>query len=152
MFWFSVRSIDDDAIDRQVERGDLLARQVHVDLAAQAAVDGDCGHAGHALEARREDVLRELAQLTRSNVALSTREAHDRHARSSRTSEDDRRVGVLGQAAAHAIDAGADVVQRLVEVRAPGEVQLDVGCCPRATLEFICSRPATALTAARAGG
>ncbi len=31
----------------------------------------------------------------------------------------DRRVGVLGQAAAHAVDARADVVHRLVEVVCP---------------------------------
>ena len=40
--------------------------------------------------------------------------------------EDGRRVGVLGQAAAHAVDAGADFVGGFVEVGAPGEVQADV--------------------------
>ena len=39
--------------------------------------------------------------------------------------EDDRRVGILGQPGADAIDAAADVVGRDVEVGAPGEVEAD---------------------------
>ena len=62
-----------------------------------------------------------------------------------------RRVGVLGQAAAHAVDAGADVVHRLVEVVAPGEVQLDAGELPSFDVEFICSRPETALSCCSSG-
>ena len=38
----------------------------------------------------------------------------------------DRRIGILGQPAAHAVDARADVVHGLVQVVAPGEVHLDV--------------------------
>ncbi len=76
----------DDAIDRQVERGDLLARQLDVNLPAQAAVDGDRGDAGDALEARRQLVLGDLAQRRRGRSCLAfDADAHDRHASSSRT-------------------------------------------------------------------
>ena len=97
-----------------------------MDLAAQAAVDGDGGHALHALEARREDVLGQFTQLyaVEGAVRALEREAHDRR-RVRVELLDDRRVGILGQATADAVDTGADVVQRLIEVGAPGEVQLD---------------------------
>ena len=115
----------DDAVGRQVERGDLLARQVDVNLAAQAAVDGHRGDAGDALEARRQVVLRDLAQRHRVEVAFDA-DAHDRH-RGRVELEDRRRVGVFRQAAADAVEAGADFVGRLAEVGAPGEVEADVG-------------------------
>ena len=111
----------DDAVDREVERGDLLARQVDADLAAQAAVDAHRGHAGDALEPRRQVVLGHLAQRDRVEVALDA-DAHDRE-RGRVELEDGRRVGVLGQAAADAVDAGADLVGGLVEIGAPGEVE-----------------------------
>ncbi len=115
----------DDAIGRQVERGDLLARQVDVDLAAQAAVDRHRGDAGDALEARRQVVLRQLAQRHRIEVAFDA-DAHDRH-RGGVELEHRRRVGVFRQAAADAIEAGAHFVGRFAEVGAPREVEADVG-------------------------
>ena len=111
----------DDLVHRQVERGDLLLRQLDVDLPAQAAVDGDRRHAVHALEARRELVLRHLAQRHRVEVALDA-ELHDRQ-RVRVELEDGGRVGVLGQAVAHAVDARADFVGGLRQVRAPVEVE-----------------------------
>ena len=45
-----------DAIDREIEAGDLLAREVDVNLPAQAAVDGDRRDPFGALEARRKIV------------------------------------------------------------------------------------------------
>ena len=113
-----------DAIDRQVHRGDLLARQIDVNLAAEAAVDGDRGDALDALEARRQVVLRQLAQRHRVVVALDAH-AHDRH-RVRVELEHRRRVGVFRHAAAHPIDARADFVGRFVEVGAPRELQPDV--------------------------
>ena len=124
MFWFSVRRIW-MTVRRQVERRDLLARQVDADLAAQAAVDGDRGDAGDALEARRQVVLRDLAQRHRIEVALDA-DAHDRH-RGRVELEHRRRVGVFRQAAADAIEAGADFVGRLAQVGAPREVEAHVG-------------------------
>jgi hypothetical protein len=113
------------AVGRQVERGDLLTRQIDVNLAAQAAVDGDRGHAGDALEARRQVVLRDFAERDRVEVALDAN-AHDRHRR--RVELEDRwRIGVFRHAAAHAVEAGADFIRRLAEVGAPREVQADVG-------------------------
>ena len=53
----------DDAVDREVERGRLLARQLDADLPAQAAVDVDRGDARHALEPRRQVVLGDVAEL-----------------------------------------------------------------------------------------
>ena len=70
MFWFSDADRADDAIDREVERGDLLLRELDVDLAAQAAVDRDGRDAFDALEARHEVVLGELAQRHAIEVAL----------------------------------------------------------------------------------
>jgi hypothetical protein len=43
----------DHPVDRQIECGDLLAREVDADLPAQTAVDADGGDAGHTFEARR---------------------------------------------------------------------------------------------------
>ena len=115
----------DDAVGSEVERGDLLARQVDVDLAAQPAVDGHRRDAGHPLEARRQVVLRDLAQRHRIEVAFDA-DAHDRH-RGGVELEHRRRVGVFGQSAADAIETRAHFVRRFAEVGAPGEVQPDVG-------------------------
>ena len=70
-------------------------------------------------------VLGDLAQRDRVVVALDA-EAHDRQ-RGRVELEDGRRVGVFGQAAADAIDAGAHFVGGFVEVGAPGEVEADGG-------------------------
>ena len=94
-----------------------------MNLAAQAAFDGDGGDALDALEARRQVVLGDLAQRDAVEVALDA-DAHDRR-RVRVELEHDRRVGFLRQPAAHAIEPVADVVGRLVEVRAPREVQRD---------------------------
>ena len=121
MFWFSLRRT---CVMRSTERlsaGDLLARQVDVNLAAQAAVDGDRGDALDALEPRRQVVGRHLAQRDRVEVALDA-DAHDRH-RVRVELEDCRRVGVLRHAAADAIDARADFVGRFVQIGAPGKLQ-----------------------------
>ncbi len=120
-----------DAVDRKVERGDLLLRQLDVDLAAQAAVDVDRGHAGRALEARRQVVLRHLAQRHRVVVAVD-REVDDRH-RVRVGLEDLWRLGFFRHAAAHAVDAAAHVVGRLGEVGAPAEVEADLAAAFRKT-------------------
>ena len=70
MFWFSLRSVLTTGVHRQVERGDLFLRQLDVNLPADAAVDGDGGDAVDALEARRDLVLRDLAQRDRVVVAF----------------------------------------------------------------------------------
>ena len=113
-----------DAIDRQVQRGDLFLREVDVNLAAQAAVDGDRRDARRALEARRQVVLGQLAQRDGVVVAFDA-DLHDRQ-RVRVGLEDRRRIRFFRQAAAHAIEPAADVVGRGVEVRAPREVQADV--------------------------
>ena len=113
----------DDAVDRQAERGGLLARQLDEDLPPQAAVDVDRGDAGHALEPLRQRVLGDVAQLDGVEVALDGQEQDREGGRVEL--EDDRRVGFLGQAGADAIDAAADVVGGDVEVGAPGEVEAD---------------------------
>ena len=74
----------DDPVDRQVEGANLFLRELDVDLPAQAALHGDRGDAGHALEPLRQVVLGDFAQLDAVVVALDA-DAHDRHARSSRT-------------------------------------------------------------------
>ena len=107
--------------DRQVERGDLLLRQLDVDLPAQAAVHGHRGHAVHALEPRRQLVLRRFAQRHRVEVALDA-DLHDRLGARVEL-EDGGRLGVLRQAVAHAIDAGADFVGGLRQVGAVVEVE-----------------------------
>ena len=73
----------DHPVDGQVEGGDLLLRQLDVNLAPEAAVDGDRRHAGNPLEPRRQLVLRDLAQRHRVEVALD-RQVDDRPGRSSR--------------------------------------------------------------------
>jgi hypothetical protein len=111
----------DDPLDGQVERGNLLLRQLHADLPPQPAVDGDRGHARHALEPRREVVLGQLAEHHAVEVPLDA-DAHDRH-RIGVELEELRRIGLLRQAAARPVDAVAHVVLRLAQVRAPDEVQ-----------------------------
>ena len=123
-FWFSERIVLDDAVDREVERRDLFLRQLDVNLTAQAALDGDGRDALDALEARRDVHLGHFAQRDAIEVALDA-DAHD--GRGGRVElRDVRRIGFDRQAAAHAIDARADFVGGLVEVRAPREVQPDV--------------------------
>ena len=115
----------DDAIGREVERGNLLARQVDVNLPAQAARDGHGRDAGDPLEARRQVVLGQFAQRHGVEVAFDA-DAHDRH-RGRVELEHRRRVRIFRQAAAHAVKAGAHFIRCLAEVSAPGEVEPDVG-------------------------
>ena len=63
----------DDAIDREIERGDLLLGQLDANLPAQAAVDGHGGHAVDALETRRQRSLGHFAQRHAVEVALALR-------------------------------------------------------------------------------
>jgi hypothetical protein len=94
-----------------------------VDLAAEPALDRDGRDAGHALEALGQVVLGNLAQADAIVVALEA-DAHDRRGTGVEL-EHDRRIGLLREPPAHAIEPVADVVSRFVEVRAPGEVQRD---------------------------
>ena len=52
MFWFSLRRTWVMRSTDRLSAGDLLAREIDVNLAAQTAVDGDRGDAFDALEAR----------------------------------------------------------------------------------------------------
>ena len=118
-----------DTVDREVEGRDLLLGQLDVNLTAQAAHDGDGRHALDALEARNEVVLGDLTQRHAVEVALDA-DAHDRLGRRVEL-QNGRRLGVLWQSAAHAVDAGAHFVGRVVQVGAPGEVQLHVAAAFR---------------------
>ena len=129
MFWFSRAQQVDDAIDRKFERADLFLRELDVNLPAQAAFDGDRRHAGHALEARRQIVLGDLAQPDAIEVAFDA-DAHDRQ-RVRVELEHHRRVRFLRQPAAHPIQTVAHVVGRLVQVGAPREVQRDAAAAFR---------------------
>ena len=129
----------DDAIDRQVERANLLLGQLDVNLAAQAAIDGDGGDAGHALETLRQIVLGDLAQLDAVELPSTAfdADAHDRR-RARVELEHDRRVRFLRQPSAYAIEAVADVVGRLVQVHAPRQVERDAaGSFRRRRLETL---------------
>ena len=124
VFWFSWRSACDDLAHREIERGDLLLRQIDVDLPPDAAVDGDRGDAVHALEAGRDLVLSDLAQRDRVVLALDA-DLHDRQL--VRVELEDRgRVGILGQPVAHAVHARPHFVGRFRQVRAPFEIQPDL--------------------------
>jgi hypothetical protein len=70
----------DDLVDRQVEGGDLLLRQQHVDLAPQPAAGRHRGDPDDALHPRRQLALGDLAQRDPVVVSLDP-EAHDRHRR-----------------------------------------------------------------------
>ena len=112
----------DDVGHREVERRDLLFRQLDVDLPADAAVDRHGGDAVDALEARRDLVLRDLAERDGVVVAL---DADLRDRQLVRVELEDRwRISILRETAAHAINAGPHFVGRLRQVRAPLEVQL----------------------------
>ena len=108
-----------NAFDGQLERRDFFFRQLHVNLTAQAALGRHRRDAFGALEPRADLVLGHLAQRHAVVVALDA-EAHDRH-RVRVLPEDLHRLGVDRHAPAHAIEAHAHVVHRLVEVRAPRE-------------------------------
>ena len=149
MFWFSLRSVLTTLVHRQVERGDLFLRQLDVNLPAQAAVDGDGGHAVDALEPRRDLVLRDLAQRDRVVVALDA-DLHDRQLVRVEL-EDGRRVGVLGQPAAHAVHARAHFVGGFRQVRAPFEVELHLAVALGRRATRRASMPGTALTACSIG-
>ena len=60
----------DDPIDREVEGGDFLLRQLDVNLSAEPAVHRHRRHAWRALEAGRELVLRDFTQRDRIEIAL----------------------------------------------------------------------------------
>jgi hypothetical protein len=111
----------DDAIDRELKGGDLLTRQLDVDLTAEAALHRDRRDPGHAFQPQRQLALRDLPQRHGVVVAFD-RQAHDGKRRRVEL-EDDRRVGVLGQRRADPVESAAHVVGRGIEVRAPGEVQ-----------------------------
>ena len=113
----------DDALDRQVERRDLFLRQLDVNLPPQAAVGRHGGDAVDALEARADLVLGHFAQRDAIVVALDA-EAHDRH-RVRVLAEDRERFGIFRQAAAHAVEAGPQVVHGFAQVGAPGKRQPD---------------------------
>ena len=76
---------------------------------------------------RDSSVLGQLAQLDAVERAVDALDGHP-HDREGVRIElvDDRRIRVLGEPGAHAIDARADLVHRLVQVVAPREVHADV--------------------------
>ena len=96
-----------------------------MDLPPQAARHAHRRHTLHALEPRRELVGGNLAERHTVVVALDAH-AHD-GLRGRIELHDGRSVGVLGHTAAHPVDLAPDVVRRLVQIGAPGEVQPDVG-------------------------
>ena len=117
----------DDAVDRQIQRSGLFPRQLDVDLPAKAAVDRHRRHAVDALEARRQRLLGQFAQLHAIERAVDAFDGQAQNRLRVRVELlNHRRVRILGQAAAHPVDARADVVHRLVEVVAPFEVHLDL--------------------------
>ncbi len=111
----------DDAVDGEVECGDLLFGELHVNLAAQAAVHGDRRHPCDPLEARCQFVFRQLTQRDAVEVPLDA-DAHNRHGIRIEL-EDLGRLRLLRQPTARAVDPVSHVVSRFVEVGAPDEVQ-----------------------------
>ena len=152
MFWFSVLQHVDDAVDRQVERRDLLARQLDVNLPAQAAADGDRRDAGDALEARRQDVLREFAQLRRDRA----RRRCSRRARPM--------IGVAFESNFWTTGGSASSGRRprtrsmrvrmsfIASLRSVPQVKfIEMLALPSCDVEFICSSPDTALSCCSSG-
>jgi hypothetical protein len=117
-----------DAIRREVERLDLFARQVDVNLAAESAIDRHRRNTWGALEPRRQVVLRQFSQRDRVEITLHA-DAHDRH-RVRVELEHRRRIRVFRHAAADAIEARAHFVGGFAEVGAPREVEDGRWRCP----------------------
>jgi len=113
-----------DPVHRQLERLDLLLRQLDVNLPPQTPFHADRRHPGDALQPGGEVVLGHLAERDAIEIALDA-DAHDRK-RGRVELEDGRRVGVLRETAAHAVHPRAHFVGGFRQIRTPFEVQLNL--------------------------
>jgi hypothetical protein len=113
-----------DLVDRKVVRAQFFDRGFDMDLTPQPAANVDGGYAGKAFETWLNVFLEQRSQFARVLVARN-RQEHDRKLRGIEF-ENRRWFGVIGQRAAHPVDARANLVGRLIQIDAPVEADANV--------------------------